>query len=231
MKTKMPIVKLDFYKLDYAEKMKYADLFCEGSEELYSLLFFLWDNKINTYGCCIGHGNNKFDIPYISFDVCNVKKEDMYKIIKNCYGVFFENIEISGILSKNDNCIKRMIVFSFKSFDLLQNNRFFDYLKAIISKNMSNEIYDFDNVFSLPKNTEYYINDLSEILYFDKDKLHNVDELKDIKEIQINNKRILIKSKITSPSHLINIKNKIWAKGERDVGLRWTILLLWIKNI
>lgn len=219
MKNKMPIVGLDFNNFSEAEKNKYADLFCEGSEELRSFLIFLWDKQIVTYGCCIGHGENKFDIPYISFDVGNIKKEVLNNIIKICYHDFCGKISISSVLAKKNNSLKRMIVFTFKSFDLLQNSQFFKYLQTTFL-NCINDIKDCKN-FAVTKKLGYYINDLIDVLYISNEKLHNGDEFKDIKEIQINNNRVVIKTNLVTPSHLINVKNMIWADGVRDDKLKW----------
>ena len=70
----------DLCKDDKDIKVKNAKEFSEGSKALEEFLLYLWDNNINTFGCCKGHeyyidsngkkkpGNN----PYVFLDYKNI---------------------------------------------------------------------------------------------------------------------------------------------------------------
>lgn len=54
-------------------KEKYAKEFSEGSKLLEQTLLMLWENHIETVGCCIGHNDGKSQ-QYIGFPLSNKEK-------------------------------------------------------------------------------------------------------------------------------------------------------------
>lgn len=69
---KEKIQSLPLSNFEWIKKRKegFAELFSEGSPNLKKLLLFLWENNIETIGCCAGHYNERrFDLnfPYIGF--------------------------------------------------------------------------------------------------------------------------------------------------------------------
>ena len=65
--NKEELVKLNLESLTAEEKINYAEEFSEGSSALKKLLLKMWDNGIETYACCAGHGERV--VSYIFFSV------------------------------------------------------------------------------------------------------------------------------------------------------------------
>ena len=72
-------IKMDLKRMTKQQKYKFAESFCEGSIELKNLLLKMWDNGIETYGCCIGHDNGLK--PYLFFETKNFKSEKLKTLL------------------------------------------------------------------------------------------------------------------------------------------------------
>jgi len=84
-------IKADFTKKSKKEKEEKATIFSEGSQELKDLLLYMWNNGINTYACCAGHGIRTFEFEgkkisercrqYIFFDISTFSRDELELLI------------------------------------------------------------------------------------------------------------------------------------------------------
>ncbi len=129
-------------KFDEETKIKYAKEFCEGCKELESLLLFLWNNDINTKGCCAGHVE-KNTLPYIGIKDLKFSDDFLEYLIDQCEKQLGESVYCS---SMSKNCVyDRDIGF------YLDNNKNFAVIQKIIETALGLEKksfkYDSENEF------------------------------------------------------------------------------------
>ena len=70
----------DIFSADSIELSQMAKDFAEGSEELESVLLYLWQNKIETIACCAGHEKNH-NCPYVFFNVDKIDSKRLKNLL------------------------------------------------------------------------------------------------------------------------------------------------------
>lgn len=78
----------------FKNKENYANIWCEGNEDLKQVLLFLWNKNIWTCGCCSGH--NGLKRAYVGLEI----EDNHDTILKLLSSIEKENIIISFMTSK-----------------------------------------------------------------------------------------------------------------------------------
>jgi len=116
----------DFYEYDLEKKDNIAKDFSEGNDILKQTLLSLWENKINTFGCCNGH-IDKDAPPYISFEVRHNSVSLTNRIIKFLSDYNMPNVSID-FNNREDGTLIMSINMTENSKDIILK-KIYEYSK------------------------------------------------------------------------------------------------------
>jgi len=143
MKNDGNVYSLKLNKTTNQEKLALAEEFAEGSPALNKLLLAMWNNNINTFGCCKGHHRKllnriNFAKPYISFSIDNFTNEQIEWFIKNLSNSQFEeNNQLDFAVSIDtfgENGEERCgLSVSFKRGTIAEREEFFALITKLIN--------------------------------------------------------------------------------------------------
>ena len=135
------------------EKLAQAREFAEGSKELEEILLTLWDNGIQTIGCCSGHEGKGF--PNITFYANNIDDKILRKILVGLY-TQPDYLTISASAGQVSNVKPRDLNIAFslnKGSDL---SGVLKALKDVFSKEVSPETFK-EQYHNLPQEKRDFI--------------------------------------------------------------------------
>ena len=148
----------------------FAKQFSEDSQGLENLLLLLWENKINTRGCCAGHEDEEFSDPYVAFELDKIPTQRLRNLlIELCdYGVY----ESISYMSKSSTRAASLS-FHLKRTGKAENERhwndFYDILSRTLFGPLKADYYN-QKYRGLKKESRMFVDDVVKVdqIYFSK---------------------------------------------------------------
>ena len=165
-----------------SNKEKYALEYCEGNADLYKLLIKLWDNNIETVGCCSGHDLKK---AYVGISL----EKNIDIILKILSSVKKDDI----LISFTSNGICRNV--SIKNTNHSREHNFFiDVINALDENDISKEIADIiDYILNFKDgyiNIRLFYKNNKQNMFLATNNLELIEKLKNDYEFVILNEKI-----------------------------------------